>query len=338
MSLVFVESFDGLAAKGDYLGKWTGIDNSAGSIGAGFHGNGLWVPNENDGWYRIFPVADQDDVLIGGCRFMLPNLPTGVNWARIWTFWGDGRGTRHVEYSVGSSGQIRVARSGPTTLVTSANGLVQPGVWNYAELKAKLDDSVGYVYLNLNGVDVAHATNQDTKNGGTATVFDSFSLGNANFDDIYICNEQGAANNDFLGDCIVECLLPNGNGNSSQLVGSDGNSVDNYLLVDETVLSDADYVGSAVIGQKDTYALPALAYSGETVYGIQTYARAAKSDTGTRQGKIVTRAAGGTEADSAAFALAMGYGWFGTIVEDVPGGAGWTEADVNGLEPGVKVA
>ena len=62
---------------------------------------------------------------------------------------------------------------------------------------------------------------------------------NYDYDDLYICDGTtvpGEPVNDFLGDVRVDTLYPNGNGNSSQWVGQDANSTDNYLNVDDTLL------------------------------------------------------------------------------------------------------
>ena len=95
------------------------------------------------------------------------------------------------------------------------------------------------------------------------------------FDDVYLMAGTG---DEFLGDCTVATLLPTGNGFVNQFVGSDGNSTDNYLLVDEQPPSSTDYVGSATTGQQDLYTLTNLTGSGTvlavapTIYAVRARA------------------------------------------------------------------
>jgi hypothetical protein len=150
---------------------------------------------------------------------------------------------------------------------------------------------------------------------------------------------SGTINNDFKGDCRVEAIFPNGNGNSSVLVGSDGNSTDNYLLVDENPPnSDTDYVESSTVGDKDTYNYGSITSAFGVVHGVQICPFVKKTDAGVRSIANVARSSG-TEADSASQALAATYGYLPTIKEDDPStpGSRWTVAGVNAAEFGVKV-
>jgi hypothetical protein len=158
------------------------------------------------------------------------------------------------------------------------------------------------------------------------------------FDDLYVANEQGSVNNDFIGECRVRCLLPNGNGNSSQLVGSDGNSVNNYQLVDEATPDTTDYVFSSTVGDKDTYTFTDLPDTSGTVAGVQVSALGLKTDVGARTLAVVTRHAS-SEHDSIDLGLPTVTPAYVYEVQDtnpVAGGA-WLRTDVNAAEFGVKV-
>jgi hypothetical protein len=134
----------------------------------------------------------------------------------------------------------------------------------------------------------------------------------------------------------VECLFPNGNGASSQWVGSDGNSTDNYLLVDEAAPNDdTDYVTSATVGDKDTYAYSNLTPGSGSVYAVQIAAWARKTDVAER--KIATIARTTSEQDSADRTLATTYTYYLDVRNTRPGGGAWSISDVNGAEFGVKV-
>lgn len=71
-------------------------------------------------------------------------------------------------------------------------------------------------------------------------------------------------NSSWLNNGWVYLISPNANGTYSQLTGSDGNSTDNYALVDEVPVSTADYAEATSTGLKDSYnggSLPASAIS-----------------------------------------------------------------------------
>ena len=137
----------------------------------------------------------------------------------------------------------------------------------------------------------------DTKNAGTKTVFDSVpvdrfdqhrSANAAIYDDFYLMTGSGDTP---LGDIVIETLYPNGNGNANQFVGSDGDSTNNYLLVNETGAPvTSSYVADSTSGHQDMYALTDLVTSAGTVLGVCHSAYLAKTDAvNARQAKIVNR-------------------------------------------------
>lgn len=88
------------------------------------------------------------------------------------------------------------------------------------------------------------------------------------WDDIAInFNDGSGANDGWCGDGRTIRCVPNGNGDSSQWVGSDGNSTDNYLLIDETPVNTTDYVGATISGYTDLYNVESLS---ETPIAINT--------------------------------------------------------------------
>jgi hypothetical protein len=251
-------------------------------------------------------------------------------------------GTAHVDlrYTV-STTTFSITRAG-----TSLGTYIKPltlNQWYYLEFKATISDTVGVVELKIDGVSVINLSSQDTRNGANATVNEIVLSNGAQFtvgdiDDIYVVDTSGGApTNDYLGDIRVEALFPNGNGNTSNLTGSDGNSTDNYLLVDEvTPNDDTDYVESSTVGDKDTYAFGNLTPTTGTVYAVQPCLYAKKTDAGTRKIASIARLSG-TEVDSADQTLGASYAYFTDIREAKPGGGVWTITDVNNAEFGVKV-
>ena len=190
-------------------------------------------------------------------------------------------------------------------------------------------------------------TTSDTKSGGTKTVFDSFKLlgvaGVANvstptFDDIYFLNGAGTRNNDFLGDTRIYTIFPNGNGNSSDLVGSDGNQVDNYQQVDETAPDTSDYNGSDNSGDHDSYEYENVTVgNGGTIAGIQVGSLMAKTDTGIRTARFVQRI-GGTDYYGDEETLSTSYAPFFEVHETSPDTSlTWTETEIDDGQWGMQI-
>jgi len=229
-----------------------------------------------------------------------------------------------------------------STLITSAQDWAK-NTWYWCELKVTISDTVGVFELKRNGTVVMSGTSLDTKNAGTSSnieqvrIFSPTSGDAADFDDIYICDTTGSAYNDYLGELAIETLKPNGNGNYSQLVGSDGNSTDNYALVDETSPDTADYVHSSTATDKDTYTYGDLAATAGTIKGVMVSTLASKTGTSARTLKNKTRISS-TDYDGSATTLNYGAEITRKVWEVSPATTSdWTISEVNGAEFGFEV-
>jgi len=133
---------------------------------------------------------------------------------------------------------------------------------------------------------------------------------------------------------------PNGNGNSSDFVGSDADSTDNYLLVDDAGAPDDDstYVESSTPGDKDTYAFGNLPASAATVHAVGVKVIAKKIDVGAPDLIAVARSST-TEDDSPSLGVGTTYiARQGIFEEDPNTSAAWAPAAVDAAEFGIKVA
>jgi hypothetical protein len=288
------------------------------------------------GW-RPAPAAEHATMIMGAAV-----LVEVSGTLTVMRFLSDAGATIHVTILLLPSGQVQATRAG-TVLGTSAMAVpITPGSWHYIEAKATLSDTVGVVQIKVDEVLVVNLSGQDTKNGGTKTVFDRLDLGigtgtSPHYDDLYICNGAGSVNNDFLGDCVVETLYPNGDGNYSVLVGSDGNSVSNYALVNETTPDTTSYVGSSTTGDKDSYAFGDLTHTSGTIKGVQTRILAAKTDAGARSFRSFARSAG-TDSGGTDIPMSTTYTAYDEVRETDPGtAAAWTVSGVNAAEFGFEV-
>lgn len=334
MALLFMDGFGGQ----DTAFKWSFGSNaytmfsSSPRTPGGYYGR---LVNNGEGFIKTFAASAQ--VFVG---FGL-NSTSSVSLS----FYGDSNVTQHITVMRNVSGLIEIRRgSSSGTLLATGTTTLFSGLWNYIEVSCTISDTIGEVHVRLNGSPTDEVSyTGDTKNAGTATTIDAVRLININnatsyFSDLYLLNSTGSApNNNFLGDVVVRTLSPSGNGTYSQLTGSDGNQTDNYLLVDERPYSGTDYVGSATIGQKDTYAMTDLAAGVTTVYGVQLNGLMTKSDASFAQARYVLRSGGADYGGTTRTLTTSFVGYYELYEQDPSTSTQWTPAGVNSMESGMEV-
>ena len=254
---------------------------------------------------------------------------------------GGSSGNSNVDMIMNVDGSLSVRRGGSAVLGTiPAVAFPLANTWYYVEAQVRVHNTLGFVNVRINGNQVlTTAATLDTLN--STLLCDSVRLGEGGssaqslFDDLYIA--AGASLDPFLGDCQAEILVPNGNGAVNQFVGSDGDSVNNWQLVDEQPPASADYVQSATPGQQDLYTLSDLALTTGAVQGIVVSSSTMKDEVGSRSMKHLIRR--GVTTASPAFGLGDSIfrpattGW--TV--DPETGLPWTQANINALQIGVEV-
>jgi hypothetical protein len=290
MALRFADGFDAYqtAAIAKY---WKTLYNSAAvSISAGSGRNGTASLRLSSGWNRgVDKTIDSQATWILGIGITMSALPSAT--ATIFGLYDNT--TLHCDLRLTAGGFLQITRNG--TVLGTGTSALSAGVYYYIEFKVTISDTVGVAGCRINGVSELALTSQDTRNGANATADTFRILGvtgidagtTINTDDFYACDGTGGgSDNDYLGDVRVEAIFPSGNGNSSQFLGSDSNSTDNYLLVDEaTPNDDTDYVESSTVGDKDTYAYGNLTATSGTVYGVIPMPYARKTDAGVRSAR-----------------------------------------------------
>lgn len=329
MSLILLdgcEDFSSFAVAGGTL-----------TIAAGRNGNAFHGINVQSSSYTI-PAAAESDTLTMGVAFRVSAF---TNFPSVFNLRSDAGTIVHTMLSVASDGSLRATRQNISNILgQTAAGVIAVNTWYYLEFQAKLHDTTGFVTVRVNGATVINATNVDTKNAGTKTTYDNVQFLNASgsvtdWDDFYLMSGAG---DPFLGDIAIETLYPNGNGNVSQWVGSDGDSVNNYLHVDEVgapVITD--YTASSTVGQQDLYTLTDLVGTG-TIAAVCHSAYMLRTDTLTPINvKLVNRRAADTK--SAAIPLGTAYRSYDyALTADPETGFAWTIANVNALQSGVELA
>lgn len=354
MSIRMLESFDGGSLTGTNS-RWqgsTGVITTA----SGRTNGGIEISNQDGYIWTYLPLisgwngsdsAGGDDMYFG-----FAFRPTGsfVSQAGICGLWTGGGSTRCLNsIHMTSSGLLDHRRStgaGSSVLGTSLTGMTL-GNWHYIEWYIKRDSGAsGRSVVKLDGVVVLDFTGDTYDNPGAVY----FILGSASpglntfqtgvgyrYDDVYILEPDGVGANSFLGVSYVPLLRPNGNGASSQWVGSDANSTDNYLLVDEVARNDLDYVEAFADADRDvyeheTYSVPANHYIAGVQVGVWgAYLGAAKTL------KTVARLSGGTsETKTTIKTLGSSLAAHWGVHEERPGGGTWTQSDLDDAQFGFE--
>lgn len=345
MAMLFVDGFDHYATadlnkKYDTVWQPNNVDiitteNRHSSGGA------VDIQSSQGGLVKTFPATD---TIIFGTAMKVEN-PT-VAFKNLIVFTQSGAKQFHL--SLTNSMGLRLYR-GTSTLIEECTTKIRTNTWYYIELKVTVHNTLGSYELRINGEVVMSATNVDTQDTATAEV-DAFALGNITdatldgytnhmYDDIYLLNDVADGPDDFLGDSKVTSLLPDGNGTTSNFTGSDGNSTNNFQLVDDNPPDgDTSYVESSTVGHIDLYTIANLPSSPDTIHGIAVGSLVRKDDAGTRTGQDVVRTSATNYTGTAYAPSAGSYGFTQSMFPNNPNSTiAWTESDINGLEIGIKV-
>lgn len=133
----------------------------------------------------------------------------------------------------------------------------------------------------------------------------------------------------------IQTKHPNGNGATSDLINSAGNSLNNYTYVDETGINDADYVQGFQNGDKDTYAFEDVTpVAGYSVKGVQQTSRAAAISSGSPLLQHRRRTAGFELASSGLLLPDAQLREVSSVARADGQGNPWTFSNVNGSEYG----
>jgi hypothetical protein len=289
------------------------------------------------------PVSSSRMIIGFGIK-LATNSNIAAQWLRIFT-------SSNNEYTINadSGGSTIVFRTGgaANSITASSSGSIGFGEWHYIEVDFQTGAG-GHCRIWLDDVQVLN--HSATLGSGNITALSHrCSSNNHSFaiDDIYVLDTsdgtatQGRTNNARLGPIKIESIYPNGNGATNDFVGSDGNSTDNYLLVDEVgTPNTADYVESTTVGHRDLYEHGNLTSVGITnIFGVEVVGYASDPSGSATPLKSVARDNdGGTISTGAGSPTVTTFREVGggPLWLD-PDGVVWAEAVVNGSQFGVEV-
>ena len=240
-----------------------------------------------------------------------------------------------------SAGELAVYRDTTSLATTSGLGLAT-GTWYYIEFKVVCNGTTGSYELRVDGVSKLSASGTNTK-AGSHNYHDRFQMvgqssGACRFDDLYILDGSGSANNDFLGKRRVVGLFPTSDvGGYQDFACSSGS--DHYALVDENpVNDDTDYVQSSTTGHKDLWNHSALSGTGTSIAGIQINTMAKESDATSLALSTLVKSGAAEDAGTGEVIASATYRCLRRISETDPAtGVAWTVSGLNAAQFGVKV-
>jgi hypothetical protein len=204
--------------------------------------------------------------------------------------WWDG-GSRQLSLYNDASGRFRVYRNeGAGTLLGTGTFSLPVGSWVYVEWKVVFaTGATGSTEVRINGTSdlVVNAVQTTTSGNAWANKLNlagsrNYGGGNSQrYQDLYVLDNTGAQNNDFLGDCRVELRVPSADGAVQQFATVVPNTAGHYAKVAEIPHDgDTSYVEDATVGNVETYLRAALAATSGVVRGVQFSTVAKRSDAG----------------------------------------------------------
>ena len=335
VSLLLLDGFDDLSS-------WTNVNMGISASAGRYNGlRAVTATSSSSITFTIPPANESDTVTFGFAYYQATTITSSI--AQIMSD-NASNGPPRLQHPCHRRDR-GATRDRGTIIGTSSAGLITINNWYFIEIQATLHDTTGSFEVRVNGNNVVSATAQDTKNAGTKTVFDAVRLQYTGTNTVYIddCYIMAGAGDQFLGDIQVEVLYPNGNGTVNQWAGSDGNSTDNYLLVDDPTGTAAntvilDYVSSTTTGQQDLYQLTNLVRTQGIIAGVCHAAFLTKSDSASKPVKLVNRGAADTKSANLEPTMGVFSNVHYVLTVNPETGLPFTVAEVNALQAGIEVA
>jgi len=304
---------------------------------------GLYAQAANNN-FRVGLPSHPTTIVLGYAFFINNNnLPSyNASYPFITLYDAFPSGNIHLKFHINSSRLIEVRDSSGALIGTTSGHSIEGKIWHYIEIKATISDTVGQITIKVAEIErLSTSADKDTCNGsnayvGCAKINPTYNL-NHYIDDLYICDTAGSKNNDFLGDIRVDPLRPNGAGTHTDFnpsTGSNYENVDGIYPDDDSTYNDSQDVAA---GEQDSYAMESLDVLGLTIHGVKDQITVRKTDSGSREVKILTRQ-GASDYLGDTIILADSFTTHTRIMENNPDdSAAFVEADITSGEVGVEV-
>ena len=214
--------------------------------------------------------------------------------------------------------------------------------WMHLGIDVKIDSSSGWFTLYINGIQELEWTGNTGNSDISWVEFGANGQhGGAGYyqhwDDLYIDDSTGESSASPLPINRFFPLTLDGNGNYAQWLGSDGNSTDNYLLLDERGPSTSDYVVVSGANLNDSYTMSNYSYfpSDVTYHALIPTIYGYRGES-TEEIAIGTRYSSTDVVGSGQAPPTASYNYLFERQTTKPGGGSWDETSVNGAELLIK--
>ncbi len=253
-----------------------------------------------------------------------------------------GNPSNGIRLTYNASGQLVLINNNSGSTLGTSSSSIAANTWVFIEVKVVAGSGTsGSCQVRVDGVDFLNLTGINTL--ATATALDEFYLQSKNspvnyYDDLFICDGTGSANNDFLGPLNIYTLVPNGNSATVQMTASAGS---NFQCVDEIPSNTTDYVTATAVNQTDLYTMTDLpaGITPTAIPGVQFRTQARRLSNNANLGKFqfASSYSGSTAFSTTKSVMASLFQSNFSIREKQPDGTSdWTKAAIDGLDAGMK--
>ena len=198
----------------------------------------------------------------------------------------------------------------------------------------KIDNAAGWATVYLDGVEILSFSGDTGDSDIDNVCFGVFTDMNGGFwryDDCYIDDTTGEGAAAVCPILRFYWTYPNGNGNYDQWLGSDGNNVNNYQLVDERPPNTGDYVLATGTNKLDSYTMTTFALGGgQTIEAVIPTVYAKREGT-SEEISLGTRYSS-TDVIGLDQIPAADWGYFWERQTTKPGGGAWDQTSLDAFE------
>ncbi len=349
MTLVHLESFDNFEDDLWLVARYDGFDpQTVGSV-VSLHGGNALASSATSGTIATLILPTDDEYTIGFRTRMLSSVDTptgnqGIEFRLVAD--GDQFTLRFVEISADSEEwriEVRQGGMGGTVIATQVNAQ-HMNAWYYIEFQVLADSTVGTYEVRIDGVNIPELTDTgvDTTISGNPNIdrVDIHIHQNGVIDDIYILNNAGSANNDFLGPIHVQGLRPDVDGNQTDWTPSSGS--DHFALVNEdgTGSLGTNNVNTLTVTDTDLFGYDNLSRidgASVSIPGVELVSLMELTGAGSEDFHHVIRSGGMEHDASSQSVVTTSQEAFSDIFEtNLAESTAWTVADINIVEFGAE--
>ena len=244
--------------------------------------------------------------------------------------------------SNGALTAVRFDISHQPTVLQSSSKILRLNTWYNVKISMTMQDSIpadSFIVLINDEEWLNVPATSDTNNGGSAA--NSLKLGDITagytryYDDFIMFDPADP----WPFDHRIDTIRPNEVGVTNQWLGSDADSVDNHLLVDDIVPdNDTTYVKSSTVSELDLYNLTSLPITPLEIYCVNPCSVMKKEDSGSRTTRAVIRTGGTNFEGDIHYPSAISWSREPSPTTLNPDtGIAWIEADIDALQSGIKI-